>query len=355
MNRLAAFVLSLLCLFSLLPSAALAEVEMIVPEEYEKTGTLPVYRATERDFSRSLKPELFNQSAAVNRVDGAKHHDGFIEFADGGRLEWAEEALYYHTYDGFAEVTYETENGKPVQSTVRRPSLTQGASRLALRMLSGWPETQETYSLTKASLSTLSLAEAQETAENLLAALGLTGYKCETALDMSAERIRQMGEKWNVQFPPRSLMNQIPLDFSAATAENEGYYLRYFRYGPDGSEAGFFRASLYVTAQGVQDCDIVDRFEAGEIYDTPNALIDAKAALDALPRALAAARSPLQIGAVLSARLTYHPMRAEKKADGLVLSPVWIIRFTGEDEQGASDLYAAFSAIDGRLVDGNWM
>lgn len=48
---------------------------------------------------------------------------------------------------------------------------------------------------------------------------------------------------------------------------------------------------------------------------------------------------------------------SEERTDyGMLLTPVWVINFNaGGDEQGATGRYAIFDAIDGHLIDGNWM
>jgi ATP-binding cassette subfamily B protein len=54
---------------------------------------------------------------------------------------------------------------------------------------------------------------------------------------------------------------------------------------------------------------------------------------------------------IQQAELTWIPMRAEKGAD-MVISPVWMHTYVSDDgEQEGYTGWAAFSAIDGTLVD----
>lgn len=78
--------------------------------------------------------------------------------------------------------------------------------------------------------------------------------------------------------------------------------------------------------------------------------------VDSLTVELSAARYPLTRENVVSVRLTWCPVRSDASRDGMLLAPVWVINFNASgDEQGGTGLYAIFDAIDGHLIDGNWM
>lgn len=345
--------LSLLC--ALLLTAACAEPEIIVPEEYTRTGTLPVYAAEERDFRALVQPEMFNSSGIAQTVTDEPDCTA-ITFQDGAQLSWHPSTLYYDTYDGVCEITYELESGEKYTVEQPRPSLARAASDLALWMLSGWPETDEVYALEQTALTEITLEQAMTRTEALFAALGMEGYVCEAALDMSVNRIRQMGERWNALIDQGRILNNPRLDYSAATAQDEGYLLRWNRFGAEGDVAGMFHADVYVTAQGFAFINLYDRYAAGDIRSTPVALVSYQAVAEALPQALKEARHPLQLDEITDARLTWCPVRAEKARDGMVFTPAWIISFSCTDgEQGGTGYYAIFDAADGRLITGNWI
>ena len=347
--------LSLLCVFVMTATCALAEPEVIVPDAYAQTGTLPVYRATARDFGAALQPEMFNASGIAERGEG-KHRDGWLTFADGAKLSWCPEAVYYTTYDGTWEVTEESaETGERVLHTQPRPSMAGHAADMALWMLSGWPDTGEVFALESTALTDITLAQAQEKAEVLLAALGLEGYTCEQAIDMSLARILTMGGRWNALIDGGVMPNQPPFDVSAATAWDEGYLLVYHRFGTEGRMAGMFRATVYVTAEGFPYVNICDQYAPEGVVDTITP-VAWEQVVSALPGELASAREPLTLGEITRVRLTWCPSRAERPADGMVLTPVWVVRFTAEGgEQGSRPYDAVFDATDGRLMDGDWM
>ena len=344
---------SLLC--ALLLTAACAEPEIIVPEEYTRTGTLPVYAAEERDFRTLVQPEMFNSSGVAQTVTDEPAFTA-VTFQDGAQLSWYPSALYYDTYDGVCEITYELESGEKYTVEQPRPSLARAASDLALWMLVGWPETDAVYARERTALTEITLEQAMTRAEELFAALGMEGYVCEAALDMTVSRIHEMGEEWNALIDQGRILNNPRLDYTAATAQHEGYLLRYNRFGAQGDVAGMFHADVYVTAQGFASINLYDRYAAGEIRSTPAALVSYQAVAEALPQELQAARHPLQLGEMTRIRLTWCPVRAENAQDGMVFTPAWIISFscTG-DEQGGTGYYAIFDAVDGHLITGNWI
>lgn len=347
--------LSMLCVFVMTAACALAEPEVFVPDAYAQNGTLPVYRAAARDFGAALQPEMFNTSGVAERSEG-KHRDGWLTFADGANLSWCPEAVYYTTYDGTWEVTGESaETGERVLHTQPRPSMAGHAADMALWMLSGWPDTGEVFALENTALTDITLAQARERAEALLAALGLEEYACEQAIDMSLARILTMGGRWNALIEDGVLLNQPPYDVSAATAQDEGYLLVYHRFGRDGRMAGMFRATVYVTAEGFAYVNICDQYTTEDVAGTVTPVAWERV-VSALPDELASSRQMLMLGEVTRVRLTWCPARAENSGNGMVLTPVWVVCFTARgDEQEREAYCAVFDAADGHLMDGDWM
>jgi len=347
--------LSLLCVLLAMFSCACAEPEIILPDEYILSGTLPVYCAVERDFTQLVDPAFINQSGAMETFSG-KHHYTAITFHDEAQLEWDKNSLYYQTYDGTCEITHELERGEKVVSTYPQPDMRNAASTLASWMVYGWPVTHEVYALESAALTHITLDEAKNRVEQLFAHLKLEDYVCENAIDMSLKRIQEMGAKWNQLIQDGHMFNNPILDYSAATTQDEGYFLIYNRFGPDGDNAGQFRASFYVAANGFGYFNIHDQYAVGEVCETPEKLVSWQTVMASLPKELKASRMALELETVSHIRLTWNLVRNKETASGLAFTPVWVINFNCKsDEENFDHLYATFSAVDGRLIDGNWI
>ena len=340
-------------------TAAGAEPTIIVPEEYTRTGTLPVYSAVDRDFLPVVMPEWFNTSGVNEQTEWTgknNYRSVSVIFNDEAQLGWDATALNYNTYRGTVETISELEYGEKVASVKPKPTMANAASSLARWMLVGWPGSDEVYSLEQETLTDISLEEAKQRTEDLLKLLGMDGYVCYEAIDMNLGRIQDMGSKWNMLIAEGRFPGNPQYDYSQATVEDEGYYLRYYRNGNDSELGGMFHADVYVTAAGFAYINICDLYANGDVYATPAALLDWHTVADSLPAELPNARYPLTLEKVVSVRLTWCPVRSDASKDGMVLTPAWVINFNASgDEQGGNGLYAIFDAIDGHLIDGNWM
>ncbi|MBQ8617261.1 MAG: hypothetical protein IJ418_07065, partial [Clostridia bacterium] len=193
---------------------------------------------------------------------------------------------------------------------------------------------------------------AKTQAEALMAKLGMTGYTCTTALDMGVDRIHHMGALWNDAIDSGAMCtNAFRYDYSTATTADEGYYLRYHKFGTDGDMAGQFEAVFYVTADGIKSINLRDAYEQGDVIHTPAKLVDAKTVAAALPGEMADSRYPEELKQITRATLTWMPVRANK-GDGMVMTPVWVLSYlTDEGEQQGYECWAVFDAIDGKLID----
>lgn len=345
-----------LCILSLFAGCACAEPAISVPDAYTLTGTLPVYRAVKQDFSQAgVDPAWFNTSGISQRTEGKKNYTCVV-FNDEAKLEWQQVSLYYMQYHGTVDVEYELANGQKVTQSVPEKTMASAASSLAGWMLFGWPETNEVYALENQSLSGISLDAAKAKTEEMLARLGMEGYVCDSAIDMTLDRIRTMGEKWNALIEKGVFPSEPLLDCSQATAADEGYLLIYHKFGNDGDLGGMFQACVYVTANGFAYANICEEYAKGDVYAQPEKLVDWQNVAAALPEALADARYPMTLTDVQRVRLTWCPVRSDKASEGMVLTPVWVLSFSAEGpEQGGEDLFAIYDAIDGSLIDHNWM
>ena len=329
-----------------------AEMQIIVPDKYTANSTLPVYKATERDFSQSMDYSWFNQSGVAEETLDPRHVGGMVDFNDGGHLDWGSYYLYYNTYDGTYEAVSELADGGTFTETLPKNALTSDISSIASWMVMGFPGTGEVYALEHTQLSTISLDEAKAQAEALMAKLGMTGYTCTAALDMGVERIHKMGAMYNAAIDSGVMYtNAFRYDYSTATTADEGYYLCYHKFGTDGDMAGQFEAVFYVTADGIKSINLRDAYEQGDVIHTPAKLVDASTVAAALPGEMANSRYPEELKQITRATLTWMPVRADK-GDCMVMTPVWVLSYlTAEGEQQGYECWAVFDAIDGSLID----
>lgn len=171
---------------------------------------------------------------------------------------------------------------------------------------------------------------------------------------MSVERIHALGDKLNESIAAGALHTNLPpCDYAAAAKEDEGFYLLYARPGLERDSGGgsAYQVSAYVTKRGVVNLSLRDEYKMSDVYDTPEKLIDAQTAMDALPKAIAASRYAHKPVSIEKAELSYAAMRAPDKKDGMVFAPVWTITYQDEESRGSYACWAEFSAVDGRLVD----
>lgn len=330
---------------------AFAETEVILPEDY--SGTLPVYAAIPRDLTKVVTPEMFNDSGIAKTTVG-RHNDHSVTFQDEAQLNWSAAALYYDEYQGEEETTYELEDGETYSEMLPKPTIANAVSSLASWMTFGWPETGEIYPLEKEALTHITLAQAKERAEALLTSLGLEGYVCETALDMPLERILEMSRKWRELLDSGRLISSHRLDTSLATVQDEGYLLRYSRFGSESDLGGQFYVSLYVTSQGFASISLCDEYAMGDILSTPEALISWQDAANALPKELAESRMQPKLEEITTARLTWCPVREKASDTGMAFTPAWVLAFTALDDGQSCEMHAIFNAANGRLITGNW-
>lgn len=343
MKRLISMML-VLCLGCFALASALAGPELIVPEEYTQTGTLPVYRAIPRDFTKDLQPEWFNQSGILSRDDWQ------IVYNDEAILQLSPEALFYWENNGTfdAAAKYAQEDAEAGRELIPLDALSSAIAELT----SG---ANEVFTLEKTALTNITLEEAKQTLQTLLAQLNMTGYSCDYALDMSLERIIPLGSDKNTRIASgEHFTNVPPYDFSLATVADEGYYLSYHKQG-EGKKLGngdHFSVYAFVNERGVVKLSIREDYTQGEVYSTPEKLVDYHEVLKALPKEMAASRFPEKLASVLEVRLTYSAIRAANKADGMVLTPTWLIIYQDESAvTGGYTCYAEFNAVNGKLLN----
>lgn len=324
--------------------------ELVVPEAYRQTGTLPLYRAEEYDFTKTVKPEWFNQSGI------AEKQDAHFVFNDHAELEYGPEYLGYSEYDGelfdYNWRERETDNPNIEPSLFPRQALSMGIAHMASGVYHGYDYAQgvepEREQLTK-----ISLAEAKQTAEALFDRLGLKGFELAWALDMSVERIHTLGEAYNHFWYEGGggYSNSPRQDYAAATAEDEGYYLIYTPLGVTKITDGRQQLDLFVTGRGIVFADLRCMYSRGGEAGTPEKLISPEEAVTRLYQEIARARDRMEIASIRRVALTYVPVRAEQKQDGMVFTPVWQVLYQEAGVEAECESWAELNAVDGSLIN----
>ena len=315
--------------------------ELITPAAYQETGTLPVCQAVETDFTKSVKPEWFNQTGIVS---GAGTEE--IRFADHAILNLSPEGLFYFesTDDNYTEA--------PSNVIVERA------------WVRNWTGHRGEFTLDRTELTGITLTDAKATAEETITRLGIGSnqYVCNEALDMSLERIRTMGAVWEQAVADGGLLvdggDYQPYDYSSIPASEEGYYLEYSLLGVDTSPAGGrYKAIFYITSRGIVYANIRNPFSRGEIVNTPDTLITSDIAISRLAEELgkSLSRYDKEIKSIQRVALTYEAIRADNKAEGMVFTPVWLILYQDDTAvQQDYSCYALINAVDGSLIDASF-
>lgn len=327
--------------------------EILVPEACRETGTLPVYKAVENNFMKTLRPEWFNQSG-VAKKEGKKNVS--LTFNDHAQLSYGPEAIWYAEYtDELFDYNWkerETYNPDVEPMLMPKQALSQGIAYIASGVHAGYDDDVKGITLEREQLTLISLEEAKQTAEALFDKLGLKGFELAWALDMSLERIQTLGEAYNrFWFEGGGYSNAPRQDYTAATAEDEGYYLFYTPLGVDKISDGRHQINLYITSRGIVYANIVSTYSLGEIAYTPEGLIAPEEAVSRLYTEAAKSRDEIKVQSIERVALTYVAVRAENKQDGMVFAPVWQILFkeVGQSEEYTS--WAEFNAINGSIID----
>ena len=328
--------------------------EILVPPSYQETGTMPVYQAIETNFMTSVQPEWFNQSGMA-KEERAKKSVRMI-FNDHAELSFDAGSIFYAEYmDEMFDYNWrERENGNPDIEAMMLPkrALSQDITYMASMIHTGNADFTKGVSFEHDKLTHLSLEDAEHTAEALFEKLGLQGYELAWKLDMSLERIRTLGDAYNrFWFEGEGYSNAPRQDYSAATAEDEGYFLVYTPLGVDHVSDGRHQITLFVSSRGIVYANIVSTYNRGEIVYTPEKLISPEEAVTRLYAEAVKSRDDIKVSSIERVALTYVAIRAENKQDGMVFAPVWQVLFKNEGRGEEYTSWAEFNAINGTLVD----
>ena len=314
--------------------------DLQVPDVYNETGTMPVYRAVEADLMHMVKPEWFNTS-------GIKSGEGtdYLIFNDHAELSMSPDAVFYHE---FADESYsEAASGVIVE----------------LAWIRDWEGHKGEFQLEQTALSGITLEEAKAQAEELILKLGIDSnqYICIDALDMSHDRIQTMGTVWEQAIVNGWLLvddDHKSYDYASIPAGEEGYYLRYCPLGINTTEAGGrYSVVVYINSRGIVYAEVRNQFIRDAIVDTPETLISPDAAIAKMTEEFGRSfyRRDTGIQSVRRVALTYEAIRADNKSDGMVFVPVWMIMYNNKADIGQSYYdHALINAVDGTLIDASF-
>lgn len=354
------FLALFVALLALCPSALAenASVTVVVPEGY--AGALPVYQATYRlqeaaPLFEGLDPSWFNQSGeasfAAHTYRKKPLRSGTYLYPDESSLDVSPELIWYREYDGVYESVWEAENGEQIREELSRPSFRCAVYDVAGGARQCWPALTKQPRLAAQALPGVTLEEAKAETEALLARLGMENYVCVYALDMTVERIADLGRQYNEAL---AFSNMYKWDYSAATEQDQGFFLYYEPRLHGASvrlmDGGAFNASAYVSADGVHAFTLYDYAAPGPALGAPETLTSAQTVEKRFeednPRRVADGRKNPRL---LSLELAYTLTRAETKSDGMTLIPAWYATYSYMDGS-VTDGWAWYSALDGSLL-----
>ena len=203
-------------------------------------------------------------------------------------------------------------------------------------------------------LACISLVQADEAICRLLSLLGLEGYERTGAVDMTVERIREMGAASVEKHQQMDNVFDRYWDFSLAREEDEGYFVQYGRFingaraaNPDTDE---FEICAFVDQSGVKLFELRDSYATGGMDSTPERLLTADEMQAAFERDHPRREKDGFLAPVLTGmELKYSPMRAPDKKKGMVMAPVWYVTYDFTDGV-RRDGWAWYSAVDGKLI-----
>ena len=327
--------------------------EILTPAVYQETGTLPVRKAVETDFTKLVRPEWFNQSGILKDKG-----DGNLTFNDHAVLQISPELLWYSEYTDelfdYNQRAREMDEPDLEPAMLPKQALSYGIKDIAANVYWQTGDYTKGITLEKQELTYVSLESAKAQAEELMNRLNLEGYELAWALDMDLDRIKKLGKQYNeFWFEGPGFTNSPRQDYDAAIADDEGYYLYYTPLGITKISDTRHEISFFINRRGIVFASIRSDFTMGDIIETPKALISPRQALERFSEATGEAWSEIRVARIERVALTYAAVRAENKQDGMVFAPVWQIRYL--DKEAYDNSYPASSAqinaITGEVVE----
>ena len=329
--------------------------EVIVPDEYRETGTLPYYQAVENDFTKIVHPEWFNQSGIMKEETDTGY--AYYVFNDHAVLDVAPEYVGYREYidEQFDYNWRAREVDDPNLEPDWGDKQAFSYSIAAVASFVNWGDdfAKDTV-FEKKQLTYLSFEDADTSAKKMMDLLHLSGYELTWALDMDLDRIKTLGKAYNEHWyeSGSGFTNSPRYDYDLATAEDEGYYLIYTQTSAAGLDESWREASFFITSRGIVYAEVRCYYMMGEKAGAPDMLITSEKAVERLYEEVARSRNGEKVVRIKTVELTHMPVRAENKQEGMVFAPVWKVIYLDESgEKKGFDSWAIFNAVNGKLID----
>ena len=329
--------------------------EVMVPDEYRETGTIPYYQAVANDFTAIIRPEWLNRSGILKEESDTG--SAYYVFNDHAVLDVAPEYVGYREYTdeqfdyNWRAREVDDPNLEPAWSDKQAFSY----SIAAVASFVNWGDDfAKDTAFEKKQLTYLSFEDADESAKKMMELLHLSGYELTWALDMDLDRIKTLGKEYNEYWyeSGSGFTNSPKYDYDLATAEDEGYYLIYTQTSAAGLDETQGSASFFITSRGIVYAEIRCYYMMGEKAEAPDTLITSEKAVERLHEEVARSRNSEKVVRIKTVELTYMPIRAENKRDGMVFAPVWKVTYVDESgEKKGFDSWAVFNAVNGKLID----
>ena len=305
--------------------------ELAVPETYRETGTLPVYVARKTDL-KGTELSWFNSSGIREDSTDGESEIRSIQFTDNSQMLLARDWFWYHESKG---------DGTPCAAELI-PDILQE------KQTEEWEETEKTE---RTELTGITLEAARQQAEELLSRLGLENneYICTRTLDMSLERIRALGARYEAAVAEGTIGAEDghkPYDYAAIQPEEEGFYLE---YRPRKINTAGYYANFYVTGRGIVNASVRNPYILFYERYTPETLISPEETLKEMIRQmiLDGRDAEKTLSAIRKVELTYE--EAEGKSNETVFAPAWKIWYT-DTRWDNYLLNAIYLAEDGQRI-----
>lgn len=324
------------------------------------TGTLPVCRAVKPDFAGIAATDWFTDQPVAEEWNLG----GEVTYitADYGVLFASPESVFYTEYEGTFEEAQALTERDPEEAVYSQDALSREIAELAeaafyrdayQEALFGemkTPHRDALYRITK--------KEAMERAEKILLRLGMGDYQCGFCLDMSVDRIREMGAAMEQAIREGRYLTDDDrvLRYDQAKETDEGYFLYYAPLGLRGVNRGRFAMLLYVTAGGIPYANIRCEYLTGDIVEQPETLVAPDSVLPALARENSQTLSPKLIDRISGFALIYTPARAND-GSGMLMTPTWHVTFRQRSSEHGVETegWAEFNAVSGELLDASFL
>ncbi len=320
-----------------------------VVKEEQTPKTMPVYRAKKWEFIDKVNPALFNQSDILKEDRKVECEETFvtITYADGGFLDMSDGRIDYWETAGTWNYGGEDIHGNQHDNFHPKRTVANQVAGLGSWAHFGWLSSREQLPLEKTSLTHLTLEEARAQAEAILKELGIENFINTYAIDLGVDRIHALGEEIKAYERSGKYNTNGPMEYDLATVDDEGFYL-YYEKPAFNVEKLQANANFYVTKKGIVQLSVQQNHVAGEVIETPDALVSSESVIARLPKDVASSRFPDTVTEILDANLCYYPI-ADK--EGIKLIPVWKIQYYDSESQGKYEAWAVYDAVTGKLVD----